>query len=294
MPDTVSTVALHPWNTRLHLGRPHRAVLDADRGTGRAVRRARLRRRARTCSTPTWSPRVARRDRRLRARDGRVPRVARRRAHVDRGDRRDHVLDPPRRALAAAARRERAPDDRRHLRATSSAPTSTSTGTRPSTRSRRSRAASRGTRTTATRSSSRSSTSRSGSRSPTRPCDNGCPSVAPGSTAAARSRTPTSSRSAGSACTTRGDRRRRGPGGWRGRVLVAHAAPHRTEHDRRGAQGLHPPVRADGAEVLRGDPQPSPPHRANPCDAPERQYPVLVGGRPAWAVDAARERHRRA
>ena len=33
----------------------------------------------------------------------------------------------------------------------------------------------------------------------------------------------------------------------------------------------------DGAEALRGDPS-SPPIRRDPMDAPDRQYPVLVGG----------------
>jgi hypothetical protein len=34
----------------------------------------------------------------------------------------------------------------------------------------------------------------------------------------------------------------------------------------------------DGAAVLNGDPEAGPPVSATPCDAPERQYPVLVGG----------------
>ncbi len=36
----------------------------------------------------------------------------------------------------------------------------------------------------------------------------------------------------------------------------------------------------DGAEVLRGDPTAGPPERRERADAPDRQYPVLRGGRP--------------
>ena len=200
---------------------------------------------------------------------------------VDRRDRRDHVLDPPRHRSPLLARRSPPSDDRRASAPTSSVPTSTSTGTRPSTRSRRSPAASRGTRTTATRSSSRSSTSRAGWRSPTRP-----------STTAARRSSPgvhrhgtlaphaTSTRSAGSACTEPPRcRRRRGARGRRGRVLVAHPAPHRPEHDRRGAQGLHPPVRPDRRRGAARRPEQA---ARNARTLQRTRAPVPgVGGRPA-------------
>ena len=39
-----------------------------------------------------------------------------------------------------------------------------------------------------------------------------------------------------------------------------------------------------GAEVLRGDPN-EPPATREPCNAPDRQYPVLVDGRPAVGGD---------
>ncbi|HEU0171705.1 MAG TPA: phytanoyl-CoA dioxygenase family protein [Acidimicrobiales bacterium] len=38
-----------------------------------------------------------------------------------------------------------------------------------------------------------------------------------------------------------------------------------------------------GAEILRGDPHAGPPAGRDACDAPERQYPVVVGGAPVSA-----------
>ena len=118
------------------------------------------------------------------------------------------------------------------------------------------------------------------SRSPTRPSTNGCPVVAPSchrrGHARAHVRRPAR---LGVPARPGGDGRRRGPGGRRGRVLVAHAAPHRAEHDRRGPQGLHPPVRTGRRDGLTGDP------RGGPTDADGAMHPTAstrcsLGGGP--------------
>jgi phytanoyl-CoA hydroxylase len=39
-----------------------------------------------------------------------------------------------------------------------------------------------------------------------------------------------------------------------------------------------------GAEIMRGDPHAGPPTRSDACDAPDRQYPVVVAGEPVSAL----------
>src|SRR5581483_5189561 len=43
-----------------------------------------------------------------------------------------------------------------------------------------------------------------------------------------------------------------------------------------------------GAVVLRGDPKAGPPAAREPADAPERQFPVVVGGEPVSGPEAER------
>ena len=85
--------------------------------------------------------------------------------------------------------------------------------------------------------------------------DNGCPVVAPGvhrmGTLAHTYVEPLGLRVLQRPA-ARGQRA--GRGGRRGRVLVAHAAPDRAEPHRRGAQGVHPPVRARGSRDARRRP----------------------------------------
>ena len=150
-----------------------------------------------------------------------------------------------------------------------SVPTSTSTGTRRCTRSRRSPAASRGTRTTATRSSSPSSTSRAGSPSPTPRRQRLPAGGARASTGTARCGTTTSTRSAGSASTDPDDGRVAEAAPAASSCSLADPAPHRAQHHRRGAQGLHRPVRA--ARAIRWSRATRPPdrtHRPRPTTRP--------------------------
>ena len=98
--------------------------------------------------------------------------------------------------------------------------------------------------------------------------ENGCPEVAPGAhrprhAAAplhrpARLGVPRGGHAVGAGAGARGRR---------GGVQLAHAAPHRPQPHRRGAQGLHPPV----LPVRRGDPPRRADRRARPssaCPAP--------------------------
>ena len=68
----------------------------------------------------------------------------------------------------------------------------------------------------------------------------GCSPACTANKVIAHTRTP---RSGPSAASTRPDGRRPGEGGQHRRVLVAHAAHDRLQHDRRDPEGVHPPVR---------------------------------------------------
>ena len=109
--------------------------------------------------------------------------------------------------------------------------------------------------------------------------DNGCPVVAPRLPPARDARTHLRRPARlGVPARSAGDSRRRDPRRRRRRVLVAHPAPHRPEHDRRGAQGLHPPVRTRRAPRCCAATRATEPTTREPCNAPDRQYPVLVRG----------------
>jgi hypothetical protein len=72
-----------------------------------------------------------------------------------------------------------------------------------------------------------------------------------------------------------------GRSGRRASVLVVDSAPHRTQPDWRGAQGLHPPDSPVGTMVLEGDSsQGPPPSSKKPCDSPELHLPVAREGLP--------------
>ena len=58
--------------------------------------------------------------------------------------------------------------------------------------------------------------------------------------------------------------------------LTPHATGHNTTDEIRRAYIVQ--FAPDGAECLRGDPDAGPPVARDPQDAPDRQFPVLVGG----------------
>ena len=117
---------------------------------------------------------------------------------------------------------------------------------------------------------------------PTRPWTTAARRWCPASTGRARCATATSTRS-GYECLEDPDEVVAAPvpAGGIGGVLVAHAAPHRPEHDRprcaRPTSSSTPPTvpRPCGATPMRVRPC----ERVR-CDDPDRQYPVLVGGDP--------------
>ena len=284
MPDSREHRRAASVEPRVHLGGPRRAVLDAD-----VPSRSRSSTSSASSSCPTLfdadtgRARSRRRDRRVRAPRSEAFLASRDDgAALDRGDRRHHVLDPPGHAVAAAARLQRAtrlfvgicarPHRARRQpllgpgrlqEAREAAPVPVAPGQRLRVR-----------RTAAVpHDLGRAHRRDRGQRLPG--------GRAGATTGGARSPTPTSSRWAGSACTIPTRRSwPRSPAGGRGRVLVAHAAPHRPEHDRRGAQGVHPPVRPGGGhDPARRPRRPRPPERAA-ADDPDRQFPVVRGGRP--------------
>lgn len=67
-----------------------------------------------------------------------------------------------------------------------------------------------------------------------------------------------------------------------GAVVFASLTPHLTGPNLTGAvrRACIVEYAPDGAERLEGDPCAGPPTARAPCDAADRQFPVVVGGRP--------------
>ena len=310
MTETPAATRLHPWNRDFAMDRPRRSVPHADRRPGGAVRRARLRRGADVSTATRW-PRRADRDRPVRGRDGGVPARGRRRPHRHRRGGRHHLHHPPRRPVRRRCARLSPHPIFAGICADLVGPDVNLYW------------------------------DQAVYKKPEKPRrfpwhqDNGYAFVEPqqyltcwvaltdatvrqrlpagrarAPPARARSPTPTSTRSAGSACTSPTTpwppRCRAG-----GAVVFSSLtpAPHRPQHHRRGPQGLHPPVRArrrgdpprrpargppDGPRVVRRARAPVPRDRRGRADVPR-----LAAGRVARpsvrsTARAARRRRTRA